>query len=69
MSGYKVCNQNPDYYHYTVKPRVLGEGNIRGKSGFALVYNMHIKPYLGEEIGRGKSGFAVNRGTVNRGLR
>ena len=27
---------------------------------------MHIKPYLGEEIGRGKSGFAVNRGTVNR---
>ena len=23
---------------------------------------MHIKPYLGEEIGRGKSGFAVIRG-------
>jgi len=22
---------------------------------------MHIKPYLGEEIGRGKSGFPVNR--------
>ena len=30
--------------------------------GVLLVYNMHIKPYLGEEIGRGKSGFAVNRG-------
>ena len=29
---------------------------------------MHIKPYLGEEIGRGKSGFAVNRGAVNRGF-
>ena len=29
---------------------------------------MHIKPYLGEEIGRGKSGFAVNRGAVDRGF-
>ena len=29
---------------------------------------MHIKPYLGEEIGHGKSGFAVNRGAVNRGF-
>ena len=29
---------------------------------------MHIKPYLGEEIGHGKSGFAVNRGVVNRGF-
>ena len=29
---------------------------------------MHIKPYLGEEIGRGKSGFAANRGAVNRGF-
>ena len=29
---------------------------------------MHIKPYLGGEIGRGKSGFAVNRGAVNRGF-
>ena len=29
---------------------------------------MHIKPYLGGEIGRGKSGFTVNRGAVNRGF-
>ena len=29
---------------------------------------MHIKPYLGEEIGRGKSGFAVNWDAVNWGF-
>ena len=29
---------------------------------------MHIKPYLGEEIGCGKSGFAVNRDAANQGF-
>ena len=36
--------------------------------GVLLVYNMHIKPYLGGEIDRGKWGFALNGAPVNRGV-
>ena len=34
---------------------------VRGKlRGVLPVYNMHINPHLGKEIGRGKSGFYCN---------